>query len=159
MQNIVSNALNYFWSLLFLSTWQAENQNISKCIISCLRVLQGFSEKCVSKYRYYLLATSQWCISEKNILKHEPISTKILWRITLRKINIPHSVNEDEEVYVVILDISTVKTRQLNQIFILFKKENSAKTVLVSKHYYTCHTKNLFCTLNEKQLYSSKLFY
>lgn len=92
-------------------------------------------------------------------IKHEPISTKILWRITLRKINIPHSVNEDEEVYVVILDISTVKTRQLNQIFILFKKENSAKTVLVSKHYYTCHTKNLFCTLNEKQLYSSKLFY
>lgn len=87
------------------------------------------------------------------------LSAKILWRITFRKINIPHSVNEDEEVYVVILDISTVKTRQSNQIFILFKNEKSAKTVLVSKHYYTCHKKNLFCTLNEKQLYSSKLFY
>ena len=92
-------------------------------------------------------------------IKINHLSAKILWKITFRKINIPHSVNEDEEVYVVILDISTVKARQSNQTFILFKNENSAKTVLVSKHYYTCHIKNLFCTLSEKQLYTSKLFY
>lgn len=42
------------------------------------------------------------------------LSAKILCRITFGKINILHSVYEDEEVYVVILDNSTVKTRQSN---------------------------------------------
>lgn len=122
MQNIVSNALNYFLSLFFLSTQQAENQNISKCIRSCLRVLQCFSENVYLNIDIIYLQLHNAVFQRKIYsIKMNHLSAKILWKIIFRKINIPHSVNEDEEVYVVILDISTVKVRQSNQTFILFK--------------------------------------
>lgn len=61
-----------------------------------------------------------------------------------RTINTRHSVNEYEQVYAIILDMSIVKARELNQTPTLFKNENTTKTVWVSKHCYTCHIKVCF---------------
>lgn len=77
-----------------------------------------------------------------------------------RTINIPQSINEDEQVYAVILDhISIQKARWFNQTPTLFKNGNTTKNCASLKTLLHLSYENLFCTLNEKQLQTSRLEY
>lgn len=117
-----------------------------KCIRGCLRI-----HPCFLANKVYLNIIHLWLsnsIFQRKI--HAVKQALFIWKDMMddsiqRTINIPHSINEDEQVYAVLLDnISFMKARQFNRTPTLFKNGNTTKTVQVSKHHYTCQRKICF---------------